>query len=625
MALEGKQFSHYRILQLIGKGGMGEVYLAEDSQVQRQVAAKVIRIEMVQPDQQIIVTDAQRLFWREATAIARLDHPRILPLYDHGETAIDGLHFAYLIMPYRPDGSLIAWLRKRAQTQQTQQLTLKQVVYVIQQASQALQYAHDRAVMHLDVKPANFLIRSQSEADEYPDLLLSDFGIARLASATSSSSQLMSGTPTYMAPEQCTGRPVAASDQYALAIMAYELLTGSPPFQGPPMSVMFAHVHEQPEPARKRNPLLPSAVDLVLQRALAKKPEERFPSIATFAQGFLEAFQGVPEQSTLRLLRPSLPIQPSSGTPSVHAPAANDAASPARNAQPFPPVRPVTPAQEKVTLPPTASADASGVPAPCSPIVPRPTVTPPPGSATLFPPPAPMQPNRRRAAALVGVLLLLIFVLVAGCSLGGATGSAGAPAQANGNVTATVQARSNATVGAQTNGSLAGKMWHVQVSGTSQWLQDVVWSGSQYVAVGGEQPGTILTSPDGHTWTAHSSGTSQGLLGIAWSGSQFVAVGGWGDTILTSPDGHTWTAQNFGPSNYQYLFSGVVWSGSQFVVVGVGGVVGSGLYPGTILTSPDGRTWTAHNVGTLPSLNGVVWSGSHLVVVGDSGTILTSP
>src|SRR5438128_3954387 len=170
MSLEGKQFSHYRILQLIGRGGMGEVYLAEDVQILRQVAVKVIRLETVQPDDEA-VAPVLRQFLREATAIARLDHPNILPLYDYGEAVIDGSHVAYLIIPYRPEGSLITWLRKPAQRQQTRQPTLKQVVHLIQQASQALQYAHDHQVMHLDVKPANFLIRSRSAAD-YPDLLL---------------------------------------------------------------------------------------------------------------------------------------------------------------------------------------------------------------------------------------------------------------------------------------------------------------------------------------------------------------------------------------------------------------------------------------------------------------------
>lgn len=108
---------------------MGEVYLAEDIHVQRQVAAKLIRIEMV-PSNQQVVSSALRLFRRESIAIANLDHPSILPLYDHGETELEGLHIAYLIMPYRHEGSLITWLSRQAQAQQ---LTLEQVAHVIQQ------------------------------------------------------------------------------------------------------------------------------------------------------------------------------------------------------------------------------------------------------------------------------------------------------------------------------------------------------------------------------------------------------------------------------------------------------------------------------------------------------------
>jgi serine/threonine protein kinase len=318
MALEGIKFDHYRILQLVGRGGMGEVYLAEDIQIHRQVAVKVIRIETVQFDQQTM-TNTLRSFWHEATAIAKLDHPAILPLYDYGETTLDGSHIAYLIIPYRPEKSLIHWLIQRAQAPHTQQLKLKQVVHIIQQAGQALQYAHDHQIMHLDVKPANFLIRSRSATDEYPDLLLSDFGVARLGSTTSSTSQHVRGSPTYMAPEQCVSRPEFASDQYALAIMAYELLTGSPPFSGPPMNVMFAHLQEQPKPVRDGNPILPMAVDLVLQRAFAKKPEARFPSVSAFAQAFQEAFRSMPEESVLRILSssPFIPTPRLSGTSSV--------------------------------------------------------------------------------------------------------------------------------------------------------------------------------------------------------------------------------------------------------------------------------------------------------------------
>lgn len=308
MALEGKEFSHYRLLQIIGSGGMGKVYLAEDIHIRRQVAVKIIELG-VAPEPDEPTTSALRLFLREATAIAKLDHPYILPLYDYGKERLDGSYFAYLITPYRAEGSLITWLHTRAQARQTSLLTLRQVSHLIQQAASALQYAHEHQVIHRDVKPANFLIRSKADADAYPDLLLADFGIACLESQTSSVSQNTSGTPTYMAPEQWSAQPLFSSDQYALAVMAYELVTGKPPFQGSPMKLMYAHLHEPPQPPHERNPLLSPTVDAVLLRALAKQPEERFSSIAAFAQDFSAAFQGMDERTRVRVLTP-LPSTP---------------------------------------------------------------------------------------------------------------------------------------------------------------------------------------------------------------------------------------------------------------------------------------------------------------------------
>lgn len=173
MTLEGKQFHHYCLLHLIGKGGMGKVYLAEDLSVQRQVAIKVLPLEVEALDQKAR-DEAQRLVQREATAIASLDHAHILPLYDYGQERIDNQLLAYLVMPYRAEGSLLSWLRRRAEQSQTNQLTLAQVAHLIGQAASALQYAHEHHIIHRDVKPANFLIRSQSAADAFPDLLLTD-------------------------------------------------------------------------------------------------------------------------------------------------------------------------------------------------------------------------------------------------------------------------------------------------------------------------------------------------------------------------------------------------------------------------------------------------------------------
>lgn len=529
MTLEGTLFDHYRLLTRIGKGGMGEVYLAEDTQIRRQVAAKLIIIETVQADQQA-VSRALRFFRREATAIAKLDHPSILPLYDYGETEIGNMHVAYLICPYCPEASLVTWLRKRAQTQQ---LTLKQVAHVIQQASQGVQYAHDRAVMHLDVKPANFLIRSRATADEYPEVLLSDFGIARLASATASISQHISGTPTYMAPEQWANKPVFASDQYALAIMAYELLTGSPPFQGPPMSVMFAHIHELPEPIHRRNPLLPAAVDLVLQRALAKKPEERFPSVSSFAQDFQQASQEMPEESTLRLLRPSLPTSAMPDAPSGQAPVSNDKAAPSSNTQlahPFP-VPVVAPVQEKITLPSMSTASTANISASRPSLGPeQAAITSP--SVVTQPPPlgVPVRPKWRRLPILVRVLLLLIIVLVTGGGIG--VWRAATPQTHH---SATAQANRGAT--AQAN--------HTPTPSPTRAPAGTITAFPAPTSA--SEPQGITAGPDGNLWFTEWGGNKIGRISPSGSIAQFPVPISAGQLfgITAGPDNNLWFTEEY--------------------------------------------------------------------------------
>ena len=147
----------------------------------------------------------------------------------------------------------------------------------MQQAALALAYAHAHQIVHQDVKPSNFLLRDNELSPGLPDLLLADFGVAKFTSASASMSQSSRGTPTYMAPEQWSGHPVAASDQYALAIMTYQLLTGSLPFQGRQEQVMYQHFNAQPQPPGERNPRIPKEVDSVILRALSKNPEERSP------------------------------------------------------------------------------------------------------------------------------------------------------------------------------------------------------------------------------------------------------------------------------------------------------------------------------------------------------------
>lgn len=288
MSLEGKQIDRYAIVRLLGSGGMGDVYLAEDPRIGQQVAIKVIRTELSPyPDEQA-VHNAARLFQREAKAIVKLDHPHILPLYDYGEEHVGNAPVIYLVMPYRPEGSLTDWLRHR---ENSDLLSPQDVAPLVNQAADALHHAHEHQVIHQDVKPSNFLVRSRPDAPSHPDLLLSDFGIARLTTATSSVSQSIRGTPAYMAPEQWEGEPVPATDQYALAVMTYELLTGKLPFQGGPGKMMYHHINTPPPPPSSLNPRLSSDIDIVLLMALVKQPDQRFASIKAFANAFQQAAQ----------------------------------------------------------------------------------------------------------------------------------------------------------------------------------------------------------------------------------------------------------------------------------------------------------------------------------------------
>jgi eukaryotic-like serine/threonine-protein kinase len=288
MSLEGQQLGRYCFQRLLGSGGMGEVYLATDTIINRQVAIKVIRANVAPYPNANATQEATRLFQREMKAIAALDHPHILPLYDYGESRVNDETLTYMVMPYRSEGSLTSWLQRRGRAEP---LSPQEVASLVDQAASALQHAHNRQVIHQDVKPANFLIQSDEEYMSRPNLLLADFGVAKFSSSTSSASQTVRGTPTSMAPEQWEGHPVPATDQYALAVMAYELLTGRPPFQGGLSQVMYQHFNTPPPPPSVFNPRVPGEIDAVLLRALAKRPDERFPSISAFTRAFQEAVQ----------------------------------------------------------------------------------------------------------------------------------------------------------------------------------------------------------------------------------------------------------------------------------------------------------------------------------------------
>jgi serine/threonine protein kinase len=326
MSLAGSRLGRYQLLRQIGSGGMGTIYLAQDTHMPRQVALKVVGTDNDLQDSGEVSQKMEKLFYREMQAIAQLDHPHILPVYDFGKENINEAFYTYLVMQYRPEGSLTDWLR---QARDNASLPLSEVARFLSQAAEALQHAHERGVVHQDVKPPNFLLRTRSsQPGDLPDLLLADFGIARFFASTSSQGMSQShdvrGTPMFMAPEQWDGKAVPASDQYALAIMAFRLLTGQLPFQGSLGQIMRHHYMMQPPDPSSFNMQISASIDEVIQRALAKQPSERFPSILEFAQAFAQAQAASGDQQNVQPLSVSgalagqgqIPtILPSSQTP----------------------------------------------------------------------------------------------------------------------------------------------------------------------------------------------------------------------------------------------------------------------------------------------------------------------
>src|SRR5947209_3937813 len=152
MPLVGSQLGRYRILRMLGRGAMGEVYLAEDTGIERQVAVKVIRTDTAYEQNGETPTEAARLFQREMRMIAKLNHIHILPLFDYGEAVVDGVSLPYMVMPVCPDGSLASWLRQRGNAAV---LPPADVAHIVQQAADALQYAHDQHIINRNINPSN--------------------------------------------------------------------------------------------------------------------------------------------------------------------------------------------------------------------------------------------------------------------------------------------------------------------------------------------------------------------------------------------------------------------------------------------------------------------------------------
>jgi len=275
----GQQLGSYRLMKRLGSGGFAEVYIAEHIYLKNEVAVKVLYGYRDEVDVEA--------FSREGRMLVKLVHPHIIRVLDFGVEA--GTPF--LVMDYASNGTL------RQHYPPGTRMSLPLVVKYVNQVASALQYAHDQKLIHRDVKPENMLL------DKNHDVLLSDFGVAIMAQSTHESrpaQQEAAGTIAYMAPESVQTHPRAASDQYALAVVAYEWICGVRPFTGSFLEIAAKHALTEPLPLSQYVPDISLAVEQVILTALAKVPEERFASVQMFADTLERAVLD-PEGDTVAL------------------------------------------------------------------------------------------------------------------------------------------------------------------------------------------------------------------------------------------------------------------------------------------------------------------------------------
>lgn len=338
--LISQTLGNYEIVSKLGKGGMATVYRARQVTMQRDVAIKVMSADLA-ADPEFVAR-----FEREAHVIARLEHPRILPVHDFGH---EGELF-YLVMRLVEGESLYYWLKRGP-------LPLKTAARFVTQIGEALDYAHTHGVIHRDLKPNNILI------DQWDNLYLMDFGLAKMMASSQSLTQsgTVLGTPAYMAPEQWRGEPVdARTDVYALGIILYEMVAGRTPFESDtPFTLMYKHINDAPPPLRETLPDLPEAVEAVIFKALAKDPADRYQSAGEMARAFNEVVRvagTLPQRARKPDEQPASPEAEAAvavqQTPSLAPqPEAEPGAPAAVEISPSEPEPPSAPPDEKVPLP----------------------------------------------------------------------------------------------------------------------------------------------------------------------------------------------------------------------------------------------------------------------------------
>ncbi len=269
LRLQNKQLGAYRLLSLIGRGGMAEVWLALQLTLNRQVALKILPET---PDEEGDVNHLVERFAREAQAVAQLDHPSILPVIDYGQA----LGYLYLVTPYVPGGTLQSRLKGES-------LARNLMLDLFQQVLDGVGFAHSRGIIHRDLKPGNILLYNDHRA------VIADFGVAKIENDNLALTQtgMIVGSPEYMAPEQFMGEAEYRSDLYSLGVVLYQLLTNQVPFSGTSAwEIGLRHLKEAlPLP----HPLIPLPLEMFLAKALQKQASDRFASAAEMSLAFQQA------------------------------------------------------------------------------------------------------------------------------------------------------------------------------------------------------------------------------------------------------------------------------------------------------------------------------------------------
>ena len=284
----------YEILGELGKGAMGVVYKGKDPFIERFVALKTVRTDMLAADDPEATVAQITRFKREAQAAGRINHPNIVAIYEYGE---DG-PTAFIAMEFIEGRDLKDYFDAH------ERFDIKGIVRIMSEALSALDYAHKHGIVHRDIKPANIMMTKAGEVK------ITDFGIARLESSNLTQAGAVMGTPSYMSPEQFMGQQVDnRSDLFSAGAVLYQLLTGEKPFTGSLTTIMHRVLHGQPEAPSVLNVQIPRGFDAVVAKAMAKRPEDRYQNAAEFAQAVRDVADG-----KVAAPPPPLPVDDGEGT-----------------------------------------------------------------------------------------------------------------------------------------------------------------------------------------------------------------------------------------------------------------------------------------------------------------------